>query len=176
MKDQISERLKGEYDHASRAILKRELMDKLDKLVKFELPLGLIDNEAGQIAHQLWNEENPKEKEPKPEKIVPTAEHKKIANRRVKLGLLLADLGDKNKLVVSENETQEALMQKAREYPGQEKAFFEFIKKNPQAKEQLQAPIFEDKVINFIIELATLTEKKVTKDELKKALEKIESV
>ena len=176
LKIQISDRLKGEYDHAARAVLKRELMDKLDKIVKFEIPSGLVENEASQIAHQLWSEENPEAKDQDYDKVLPTAEHKKIAIRRVKLGLLLADLGSKNKLVVSDNETQEALMQKAREYPGREKEFFEFIQKNPQAKEQFQAPIFENKVIDYIVELATLTEKIVSKDELKKALEKIESV
>ena len=67
-------------------------------------------------------------------------------------------------------------MQKSKEYPGQEKSFFEFIQKNPEAKEQLKAPLFEDKVINFIIELATVSEKKVTKEELKKTIEKIETV
>ncbi|MDG2474076.1 MAG: trigger factor [Paracoccaceae bacterium] len=176
LKEQISERLKAEYGHATRAILKRELMDKLDKLIKFDLPTSLVESEANEIAHQLWHEENPEVKDHNHDKISPTDEHIKIANRRVKLGLLLAELGSKNKLVVSEKETQDALMQKAQEYPGQEKAFFEFIQKNPQAKEQINAPLFEDKVIDFIIELATITEKLISKDELKKAVEKIESV
>ena len=135
-----------------------------------------MKSESDEIAHQLWHEENPDVKDHDHDKISPTEEHTKIANRRVKLGLLLAELGSKNKLVVSEKETQDALMKKAREYPGQEKAFFEFIQKNPQAKEQLKAPLFEDKVIDFIVELATVTEKFVSKDELKKAVEKIESI
>ncbi len=176
LKDQIGERLKAEYGHATRAVLKRELMDKLDKVVKFDLPSGLVQSEANEIAHQLWHEENPEVKDHKHDKITPTEEHSKIASRRVKLGLFLAEIGSKNKLVVSEKETQDALMQKAQEYPGQEKAFFEFIKKNPQAKEQLRAPIFEDKVIDYILELSTVTEKKISKSELKKAVEKIESV
>ena len=176
LKDQITERLKSEYGQASRVILKRELMDKLDKIVKFDLPESLIKNEADQIAHQLWHEENPDVKDHNHNKITPTSEHNKIANRRVKLGLLLAELGSKNNLVVSDKEMQDALMTKAKEYPGQEKAFFEFIQKNPQAKEQLHAPLFEDKVIDFILELSTVTEKTVSKDELKKTIEKIESV
>ena len=176
LKDQISGRLQMEYGHATRAILKRELMDKLDKIIKFELPTGLVESEANQIAHQLWREENPDKKDKSPDTITPTDEHSKIANRRVKLGLLLAELGSENKLVVSEQETQEALMQKAQQYPGQEKAFFEYIQKNPQAKEQLKAPLFEDKVIDYILELSTVTEKKVSKEELKKAVEKIETV
>jgi trigger factor len=176
LKSQIGEKLKAEFSVATRAILKRELMDKLDKLIKFELPVGLIENEATDIAHQLWHEENPDVKDHNHDKIEPTAEHKAIANRRVKLGLLLAELGSKNKIVVSEKETQEAVMQKSREYPGQEKAFFEFLQKNPQAKEQLKAPLFEDKVIDFIVELSSVTEKTVSKEELKKAVEKVESV
>ena len=176
LKSQIGERLKAEFSVATRAILKRELMDKLDKLIKFELPVGLIENEATDIAHQLWHEDNPDVKDHNHDKIEPTAEHNTIANRRVKLGLLLAELGSKNKIVVSEKETQEALMQKSKEYPGQEKAFFEFMQKNPQAKEQLKAPLFEDKVIDFIVELSSVTEKTVSKEELKKAVEKVESV
>lgn len=176
LKSQIGEKLKAEFSVATRAILKRELMDKLDKLIKFELPVGLIENEATDIAHQLWHEENPDVKDHNHDKIEPTAEHNTIANRRVKLGLLLAELGSKNKIVVSEKETQEAVMQKSREYPGQEKAFFEFLQKNPQAKEQLKAPLFEDKVIDFIVELSSVTEKTVSKEELKKAVEKVESV
>ena len=176
LKSQISERLKAEFSVATRAILKRELMDKLDKLIKFELPVGLIENEATDIAHQLWHEENPDVKDHNHDMIEPTAEHNSIANRRVKLGLLLAELGSKNKIVISEKETQEAVMQKSKEYPGQEKAFFEFMQKNPQAKEQLKAPLFEDKVIDFIVELSSVTEKTVSKEELKKAVEKVETV
>jgi len=167
--------LKVEYGLATRSVLKRELMDKLDKAIKFELPSGLVESEANDIAYQLWREDNPDLKDQEQDKIIPTEEHNKIANRRVKLGLFLAEIGSKNNLVVSEKETQDALMQKAQEYPGQEKAFFEFIKKNPQAKEQLKAPLFEDKVIDYILELSTVTEKKISKEELKKAVEKIES-
>ena len=176
LEGQIKDRLKSEYLGASRIILKRELMDKLDKLVKFELPAGLIESEASEIAHQLWHEENPDVKDHNHDKITPTEEHNKIANRRVKLGLLLAELGSKNKIVVSEKEAQEAVMRKVQEYPGHEKDFFEFMQKNPQAKEQLKAPLFEDKVIDFIIELSSITEKKVSKEELKKAVEKVERV
>ena len=122
LKEQISERLKSEYSVATRAILKRELMDKLDKLVKFELPVGLIESEANEIAHQLWHEENPDVKDHNHKNILPSNEHNKIANRRVKLGLLLAELGSKNKIVVTEKETQETIMKKSQEYPGQEKA------------------------------------------------------
>ncbi len=175
LKEQISERLKSEFAVATRAVLKKDLMDKIDKAVKFEIPSKLVENEASEIAQQLWHEENPEKKDQALEPIVATAEHKKIAQRRVKLGLLLADLGNQNKISVSEQETQAALRNKAGQYPGQEKAFFDFIEKNPQAKEQIKAPIFEDKVIDFILELADVSEKQVSKDELGKAIEKIDS-
>ncbi len=175
LKDQITERLKDEFSVASKALLKRKLMDAIEKSVKFEVPSKLLDNEAKEIAHQLWHEENPDVKDHNHTHIEPTKEHIKIAKRRVKLGLLLADLGSKNKITVSEQETQSALMEKARDYPGQEKAFFEFVEKNPQAREQVRAPIFEDKVIDFILELANVSEKLVSKDDLKKAVDKLES-
>ena len=101
LKEQISERLKSEFAVATRAVLKKDLMDKIDKAVKFEIPSKLVENEASEIAQQLWNEENPEKKDQALEAIVATAEHKKIAQRRVKLGLLLADLGNQNKISVS---------------------------------------------------------------------------
>ena len=175
LEGQVKERLKSEFSVASRAILKKELMDKLDKIVKFDLPPTLIENESSQIAHQLWHEENPDVKDHNHDTITPTKNHTEIATRRVKLGLLVAELGTNNNITVSEQELQNSLMQKAQEYPGQEKAFFEFMQKNPQAQEQLRAPLFEDKVIDFILELASVSEKVVSKDELKKAVEKLET-
>jgi trigger factor len=175
LENQIKERLEAEYGVASRAVLKRDLMDKLDKMLKFDLPPSLVDNEADQIAHQLWHDENPEEKDHNHEKVKITDEHISIAKRRVKLGLLLADVGSKNKITVTESEIQSALMAKSREYPGQEQAFFDFVKKNPSSQEQLKAPIFEDKVIDFILELTELAEKTMTKDGLKKAVEALEN-
>ena len=175
LKEQITERLKNEFLVATKTILKRELMDKIDQSVKFEIPNKLVDNESREIAHQLWHEDNPDVTDHNHDTIEPSQEHIKIAERRVKLGLLLADLGSQNKITVSEQEMQSALMQKAKDYPGQEKAFFEFVEKNPQAKEQIKAPLFEEKVIDFILELADVSEKMVSRDDLKKAVDKLES-
>ena len=104
----------------------------------------------------------------------PTEEHTKLAERRVRLGLLLADIGQKAKVEVTDAEMTQAVMEQARQYPGQERQFFEFVQQNPQMRQQLRAPIFEDKVIDYIVELADVTEKEVTKDELEKSVEALE--
>ncbi|MEO1544979.1 MAG: trigger factor, partial [Pseudomonadota bacterium] len=94
-----------------------------------------------------------------------------IAERRVRLGLVIGEIGDKNKIEVTQDELRRALMEQTRQYPGQEKLIYEFYEKNPGAVAELRAPIFEDKVVDFIVELAKPTEKKVSKDELTKAVE-----
>ncbi|QHQ34678.1 trigger factor [Algicella marina] len=174
LKTQIKERLADEYAGAARMVTKRQLMDGLDELVSFDLPPSLVETEANQIAHQLWHEENPDVQGHDHDNIEPTEENKKLAERRVRLGLLLADVGTKNEITVSDAEMQQAMMQQARQYPGQERQFFEFIQKNAGAQQQLRAPIFEDKVVDYILELADVTEKEVTKDELQKAVEALE--
>ncbi len=171
LKGQLTERLGAEYGQAARAVMKRQLLDQLDTLVKFDLPPSLVEAEAGQIAHQLWHEENPEVEGHDHPEITPTDEHNELAERRVRLGLLLAELGQKNKIDVSDAEMSQAVMAQARQYPGQEREFFEFVQKNAQMQQQLRAPIFEDKVVDYIFELATVTEKEVTKDELKAAVE-----
>ncbi|WP_424966951.1 trigger factor [Dinoroseobacter sp. S375] len=174
LKGQITERLEAEYAGAARAVMKRKLLDELDTLVQFELPPSLVEAEAGQIAHQLWHEENPEVQGHDHPEIEATEEHTKLAERRVRLGLLLAELGQKNDIQVTESEMTQAIMAQARQYPGQERQFFEFIQQNQQMQQQLRAPIFEDKVVDYVFELATLTEKEVTKDELQAAVEALE--
>ncbi|MBF9031940.1 trigger factor [Rhodobacterales bacterium HKCCE3408] len=174
LKGQIAERLKAEYSGAARQVMKRQLLDQLDKQVKFDLPPSLVDAEANQIAHQLWHEDNPDHHGHDHPEIEPTDEHKKLAERRVRLGLLLAELGQKNEVEVTDAEMTQAIMTQARQYPGQERAFFEFVQKNAGAQQQLRAPIFEDKVVDFIVEAAGASEKKVSKDDLQKAVEALE--
>ncbi|MGP1358138.1 trigger factor [Roseicyclus sp.] len=174
LKGQISERLKAEYTGAARAVMKRKLLDQLDEKVTFDLPASLVDAEANQIAHQLWHEEHPEVHGHDHDAIEPTEEHRKLAARRVKLGLLLAELGQKNEVKVSDAEMTQAIMTQARQYPGQERAFFEFIQKNQAAQQQIRAPLFEDKVVDFIFEMAEVTEKEVSKDDLKAAVDKLE--
>jgi trigger factor len=174
LKGQIAERLQAEYAGAARAVMKRKLLDVLDEKVSFELPPALVDAEAGQIAHQLWHEENPEVEGHDHAHVEPTEEHKKLAERRVKLGLLLAELGQKNEIKVSDAEMSQAIMAQARQYPGQERAFFEFVQKNAGAQQQIRAPLFEDKVVDFVFEMSEVTEKEVSKDDLKAAVDALE--
>jgi trigger factor len=174
LKAQISERLEAEYTGASRAVMKRALLDQLDGLVKFDLPPSLVQAEADQIAHQLWHEENPDVQGHDHDKIEPTDEHNKLAERRVRLGLLLADVGQKANVEVTDAEMTQAILAQARQYPGQERQFFEFVQQNQQMQQQLRAPLFEDKVVDLIVEGAKVTEKEVSKDDLQKAIDVLE--
>ena len=174
LKTQISERLESEYGGAARAVMKRKLLDALDKKVKFELPPSLVEAEAKQIAHQLYHEENPEDQGHDHDNIEPNKEHTKLAERRVRLGLLLAELGQKAEVEVSDAEMSQAIMAQSRQYPGQEKEFFEFMQKNEQMQQQLRAPIFEDKVVDHIFEQATVADKKVDKVELQTAVDALE--
>jgi trigger factor len=174
LKTQIRDRLADEFAQASRAVLKRRLMDALDALVDFDLPPSLVDVEARQIAHQLWHEENPDHHGHDHPEIAPSDEHVRLAERRVRLGLLLAEVGNKQQITVTEQELQRALFAQARQYPGQERQFFEFVQKNPQAQQQLRAPIFEEKVVDYILGVASVTDTSVSKDELQKAIEALD--
>jgi trigger factor len=174
LKAQVAERLEAEYAGAARAVLKRGLLDLLDKDVSFELPVSLVDAEANQIAHQLYHEEHPEEHGHDHGEIELTDEHKKLAERRVKLGLLLAEVGRKAEVEVTDAEMTQAIMNQARQYPGQERAFFDFVQQNAQVRQQIQAPIFEDKVVDHIVGLAKVTEKEVSKEELEKAVEALD--
>ncbi|MGB0928081.1 MAG: trigger factor [Pikeienuella sp.] len=174
LKGQMKERLEQEYAGAGRQIVKRKLLDALDASVKFELPESLVTVEAEQIAHQLWHDENPDVQGHDHEKVEPTDEHKALAERRVRLGLLLADMGRKAEVEVTEQEMNQAIFQQAQQYPGQEKQFFDFMRSNEQAMQQLRAPIFEDKVVDYALELADVTDKPVSKADLEAAIEALE--
>ena len=174
LKTQISDRLVSEYGGAARALMKRSLLDALDTTVKFDLPPSLVDAEAGQIAHQLWHEENPEVEGHDHPEIETTDEHKTLAERRVKLGLLLAEMGKKADVEVTDAEMTQAIMNQARQYPGQEREYFEFVQKNQQMQQQMRAPIFEEKVVDYAFELVDVTEKEVTKEQLETALEALD--
>ena len=174
LKMQITERLEAEYAGAVRSVMKRKLLDVMDEIVSFDLPPSLVEAEGKQIAHQLWHEENPEVSGHDHEEIEVKDEHTELASRRVRLGLLLADLGQKANIEVSEQEMTQALMQQARQYPGQEREFFEFMQKNQQVQQQLRAPIYEDKVVDYVLELAEVTDKHVSKEDLEKAIEELE--
>lgn len=174
LKGQIAERLEAEYAQAARAVTKRKLLDELDTLVSFDLPPSLVEAEAKQIAHQLWHEDNPEVQGHDHDEIEPSEEHTTLAERRVRLGLLLAEMGRVAEVEVTDAEMSQAIMQQARQYPGQERQFFEFVQQNPQMQQQLRAPLFEDKVVDHLIDKAEVTEKEISKDELQKAVEELE--
>jgi len=176
LKAQIAERLEAEYSGASRAVMKRSLLDQLDTLVKFDLPPSLVEAEATQIAHQLWHEEHPEVHDHNHGSVETTDEHKSLAERRVRLGLLLAELGRVQKIEVTDAEMTQAVMTQARQYPGQERAFFEFVQQNAQMQQQLRAPIFEDKVVDYIVAGASVSDKEVGKDDLQKAIEALDEM
>lgn len=176
LKAQIAERLEAEYKGAARAVLKRSLLDQLDGMVKFDLPANLVEAEANQIAHQLWHEENPHEHGHNHGAIEATDEHKKLAERRVRLGLLLAEVGRKAEVTVTDAEMTQAVLAAARQYPGQERQFFEFVQKNQQMQQQLRAPVFEDKVVDHLVGLAKVTEKEISKEKLQKAVEALDEM
>ena len=174
LKTQITERLEAEYAGAARAVMKRHLLDELDKAVKFDLPPSLVEAEAKQIAHQLWHEENPDVEGHDHPEIEATEEHEKLAERRVRLGLLLAELGQKAEVEVSDAEMSQAIMQQARQYPGHERQFFEFVQQNAQMQQQIRAPLFEDKVVDHVFEQVEVSEKTVSKADLEKAVESLD--
>ena len=176
LKTQIRGRLEADSKGAARQVLKRGLLDKLDALVKFDLPESLVEAEAHQIAHQLYHEEHPEDHGHNHGEIEPTDEHKSLAERRVRLGLLLAEIGQKAEVNVSDQEFTQAVMMQARQFPGQERQFFEFIQQNPQAQQQLRAPIFEDKVVDHIAEQAKVKDKTVSKEDLEKAVEALDEL
>ncbi|MBW7922717.1 MAG: trigger factor [Rubellimicrobium sp.] len=170
----LAENLGSEYRTAARMVAKRALLDQLDAQVDFDLPAGLVDAEAAQIAHQLWHEEHADHHHHDHDEIVPDDEHRRLAVRRVKLGLLLAEIGQKAEVRVTDQELTQAIINEARQYRGQEQQFIEFIQQNAQARQQLQAPIFEEKVIDHIFATAQVTEKAATPDELQAAVDALD--
>ena len=150
----VAEQIKREYDQASRTKLKREVLDALDTAHTFELPASLVDFEFNNIWTQLENNLKATNKtfadEGKTEDEA-RAEYRGIAERRVRLGLVIGEIGEKNSLQVSQDELRRALVEQARRYPGREKQVYEYYEKTPDALAELRAPIFEDKVIDHVI-------------------------
>ncbi len=174
LKELVTKQLEVEYAQAARVKIKRELLDALEKTHDFELPASLVENEFESIWKQLGDEMlrsgKSFEDEGKTEDEV-REEYKKLAARRVRLGLVIGEIGDKNKIQVTQDELRRALVDQARRYPGQEKFVYEYYEKTPGALAQLRAPLFEDKVVDYVLDQAKPTEKPVSKDELMKALD-----
>lgn len=167
----MRERIEGEYADFARNKLKRDLLDRLDKAHSFALPEALVSQEFDQIWAQVTDtlQKSGKsfEDEGKTEESA-RAEYRAIAERRVRLGLVLAEIGDQAKLEVTQEELRNALFREARRFPGQEKMVYEYFEKTPGAVQQLRAPIYEDKVVDHIVSQAKLTDRKVSREELLK--------
>lgn len=168
LKSTIRESIAREYGQLSRARVKRALLDHLAEKYRFEVPPGMVDLEFEAIWKQLKDEmERTGEGLPegKSEDDL-KGEYRAIAERRVRLGLILSEIGQKNELKVEQHELNHAIMEQARRYPGQEQKVLEFFRNNASALEQLRAPLYEDKVVDFILQMAKVSENKVTLEEL----------
>jgi trigger factor len=166
----VREQALREHDNVSRARLKRSLLDSLSDTMTFEVPVSMIEMEFNQIWAQVEQDMAQQGVDTSDANAMDETkdEYQVIANRRVRLGLLLAEIGRVNKLEVSQEELSRALTEEARRYPGQEREVYEHFQNNPEAMAQLQAPVLEEKAVDFILELADVTEVKVTHDELMK--------
>jgi trigger factor len=171
LKEAARERLTAEYAGATRQRVKRMLLDRLDEAHRFEAPPSLVDEEFNLMWNSIKAEMESGGKTFADEDTTEEAakeEYRKIADRRVRLGLVLSEIGEKNKITVTEDEVSRAVIERARSMPGREKEVWDYYRNNANALAQLRAPIYEDKVVDFILELATVTEKKVTREDLYK--------
>jgi len=171
LKDAARERISAEFAGATRQRVKRILLDRLDETHRFDAPPTLVDDEFNQMWNSIKSEMEQAGKTFADEDTTEEAakeEYRKIADRRVRLGLVLSEIGEKNKITVTDDEVGRAVIERARQMPGREKEVWDFYRNNANALAQLRAPIYEDKVVDYILELATVTEKKVSREELYK--------
>ena len=169
LRELVVQQIKREYDQASRAKVKRALLDELEKRHDFELPPTLVEREFESIWRQVtqgleqagrtFEDEGKTEEQAK-------EEYRKIAERRVRLGLILGEVGEKAGIQITQDEMRRALVEQARRFPGQERYVYEFYEKNPGALAELRAPIFEEKVVDHILAQAKVEDKKVDREEL----------
>jgi trigger factor len=171
LKEAARERLTAEFAGATRQRVKRMLLDRLDESHRFEAPPSLIDEEFNLMWNSIKAEMESSGKTFADEDTTEEAakeEYRKIADRRVRLGLVLSEIGEKNKITVTDDEVSRAVIERARQMPGREKEVWDYYRNNANALAQLRAPIYEDKVVDFILELANVTEKKVSREDLYK--------
>jgi trigger factor len=169
LKEAARERLVAEFAGATRQRVKRALLDRLDDSHKFEAPPSLIEEEFNLMWNSIKAEMESSGKTFADEDTTEEAakeEYQKIADRRVRLGLVLSEIGEKNKITVTDDEVSRAVIERARSMPGREKEVWDYYRNNANALAQLRAPIYEDKVVDFILELANVTEKKVSREDL----------
>ncbi len=171
LKEAVKGRLQQEHSALSRQKLKRQLLDKLDEMHKFALPPTLAEDEFKNVWTTVENDLKAQARTFADEGTTEEKareEYRAIAERRVRLGLVLAEIGEKNKITVTEEEITRAIVERARQVPGREQEVWEYYRKTPAAVAALRAPIFEEKVVDFLIELATVTEKQVSREDLLK--------
>jgi len=171
LREAVKETIGREHAAMSRQKLKRALLDELDKLHKFEPPPTLVEEEFDRVWKSVLSELETEKKTFADEGTTEEkakAEYRAIAERRVRLGLVLAEIGEKNNITVTEDELRRAVMERARQFAGQEQRVWDYYRQNPQAVAALRAPIFEEKAVDFLLELAGVTENKVAREELYK--------
>ena len=171
LRETMREQMQGQLGSATRTKIKRQLLDKLDELHAFELPPTMVEQEFENVWNQVtqdlqrsgrtFEDENTTEEAAK-------ADYRKIAERRVRLGLVLSEIGEGAQIQVTDEELQRALVDRIRQFPGQEKEVYEFYRSNPEALASLRAPIFEEKVVDHVLGLADITDRTVSREELLK--------
>jgi trigger factor len=174
LKEMVSAKIAGQYAALARMKLKRQILDALDKTHDFTLPQTLVDGEFASIWVQFTqnlqaNGKTLADQDKSEEEL--RAEYRTLAQRRVRLGLVIGEIGNRSKVEVSQPELRRALIEHARRYPGQERVIYEYYEKNPHALADLRAPIFEDKVVDLVLEQAQVVEKKVSAAELVQPLD-----
>jgi len=169
LREAIRDKLSKELEQASRTKVKRQLLDALEEAHDFELPASLVEQEFNELWQQTTQQMERSGKTFEDMETTEEAErerNQKLAERRVRLGLVLAEIGQRNNIEVSDEEMKRAMMDHARQYPGQEKQVIEFFQQNPNSLMELRGPIFEDKVVDYALAMAEVTEKTVSKDDL----------
>lgn len=178
LRAKVQERIQADYDQLTRDIMKRQLLDQLADAHDFDVPQGMVDAEFNAIWERVQEEKGRgvtlAEDEGKDE-ATQKEEYRNIAERRVRLGLLLAEVGKQKDIKVEPAELREALIAETRQYPGQEKEVFDYFTKTPGALDRLRAPLLEEKVVDYVITQATVTEKTVTAEELRAMPDKMDA-
>jgi trigger factor len=168
LKERVRDQIKADFAAAARLHLKRRILDALDNVHSFPLPPAMVDSEFANIWAQVEAELKREGKTAEDEggEAAMREEYRKIAERRVRLGLVLGKIGEQNGITVAGDEVQRAIMQRARQFPGQEQQVFQLYSQNQQAQAEIRAPLFEDKVVDFIAELAQVNDKSVDRETL----------
>ena len=170
----VKSQMEGALQSMSRQHMKRQVLDALDESHKFEVPAQLVDAEFNtiwnRVVHEVEHHGRSFEDEGTTEEAA-KEQYRTIADRRVRLGLVVAEIGNTNEVQVTDEEHQQALIAEVRRFPGQEQQVYDYYRKNPQALAGLRAPVFENKVVDFIIDAADVTEKKMGREELAKLIQ-----